>query len=178
MDHHRFDRIVRSLSTLQSRRGLLGGLLIGAAALPTDTEAKKKRKKKAKFNSFGCVNVGEFCKNSSQCCSGICEGKPGKGRCQAHNSSNCPAEANACDDAEGVRCTSSAGAPGFCDHSTGNAPYCSADGDCFACKKDADCVPFCGAQAACVVCAACANEGVTTSCVGPAQNSCTFPNQM
>ena len=108
MDHHRFDQIARTLSTSQSRRGLLGALGLGAILLPGTTGAKKK--KKAKFNKFGCVNVGDYCKNNNQCCSGRCEGKKGKTRCSAHDSSTCQAGQNACDDAAGVRCVSSTGA--------------------------------------------------------------------
>lgn len=176
MEQHRFDQIARTLSTLQSRRGLLGALGLGALVLPETAGARKKKKKKAKFNEFGCVNVGDFCKNNSQCCSGLCEGKKGKKRCSAHDSSTCQSGQNACDDAEAVPCVSSAGAlMAACDTTTGNAPYCSADGDCFPCKKDADCVAFCGPQAACIQCAACADEGVVTACVGPTANGCTFP---
>lgn len=177
MDHHRFDQIARTLSTFQSRRGLLGALGLGAILLPGTAGAKKnKKKKKAKFNEFGCVNVGDFCKNNNQCCSGLCEGKKGKKRCSAHDSSTCQAGQNACDDAVGVSCVSSTGAnTGACDTTTGNAPYCSADGACFACTKDADCVPFCGAQAACTKCAVCADEGVVTACAGPTADGCTFP---
>jgi hypothetical protein len=174
VDHHRFDQIARTLSTVQSRRGLLGALGLGAILLPGTAGAKKK--KKAKFNKFGCVNVGDYCKNNNQCCSGRCEGKKGKTRCSAHDASTCRAGQNACDDAAGVPCVSSTGAnTASCDTTTGNAPYCTADGDCFACKKDADCVPFCGAQAACVKCAACADEGVVTACVGPTVDGCNFP---
>lgn len=175
MDHQRFDQIARAFSTFQSRRDILGALGLSAILLPAAAGAKK-RKKKAKFNKFGCVNVGDFCKNSSQCCSGICQGKKGKGKCQAHDSSTCQAGQNACDDAEGVPCVSSTGATtGSCDTTTGNAPYCTADGDCFDCKKDADCVPFCGPQAACIKCAVCADEGVVTACVGPTAEGCSFP---
>lgn len=175
MEHRRFDQLVRTLSTYQSRRGLLGALGLGALVSP-DAVGARKKKKKAKFNEFGCVNVAEFCKNSNQCCSGLCEGKKGKKRCSAHDSGTCQAGQNACDDAVATPCVSSSGVnTAACDTTTGNAPYCTADGDCFACKKDADCVPFCGPQAACIRCADCANEGVTTACVSPTVNGCTFP---
>jgi hypothetical protein len=178
MDAKEFDTLARSLTNPRSRRGALAAVVGGALGLVglAETEAKKKKKKKPKFNEFGCVNFGGFCKNSTQCCSGICEGPKGKTRCGAHDFSTCQAGQNACDDAAAVPCVSSTGAnTAACDTTTGNAPYCSADGDCFACTKDADCVPFCGERAACIRCADCANEGVTTACVGPTANGCTFP---
>ena len=175
VEHYRFDQLTRTLSTFQSRRGLLGALGLGAILLPETVAAKKKKKKKAKFNEFGCVNFGAFCKNSNQCCSGICEGKKGKKTCGAHDASTCQTGQNACDDAEATSCISSTGAGASCDTTTGKAPFCTANGDCFACKKDADCVPFCGANAACIKCAACPDEGVTTACVSPDDNGCTFP---
>jgi hypothetical protein len=179
MDHQRFDQIARTLSTFQSRRGLLGALGLGAVLLPGAAGARKK-KKKAKFNEFGCVNVGAYCKNSSQCCSGLCEGKKGKGRCIAHDTSTCLAGQSGCDDVEGVACVLNNGdIQGACETTTGNAPYCAAlGGSCFACAKDADCVPFCGPQAACTRCAVCADDGVVTACFGPTADSCTFPDSM
>jgi hypothetical protein len=182
MDHRQFDHIARSLSAFQSRRGLLGALGMSAIVLPGAAEAKKKhkhkkKKKKAQLNEFGCVNVGGFCQDNTQCCSGRCEGTKGKKLCIAHDSGTCQGGQSACDDAEGVSCVSSTGAKtGACDTTTGNAPYCSAPGgSCFSCAKDSDCVPFCGAQAACTRCAVCADEGVVTACVGPTADACTFP---
>jgi len=31
-----------------------------------------------------------------------------------------------------------------CDTTTGEAPYCSADGNCFPCQKDAACIVYAG----------------------------------
>jgi hypothetical protein len=76
MDSHRFDGLTRSVSTLLSRRRLAGALGFGALTFPGLAEARKKHKhkKKVKFNDLGCVDVGNFCQNDDQCCSGICTG--------------------------------------------------------------------------------------------------------
>jgi hypothetical protein len=168
-----FDRLTRAVSLLVSRRRLGLALGLGPLALPGLADAKKKHKhkKKVTFNDFGCVNVGSFCKNDDQCCSGICQGKKGKKHCQAHDASTCQPGQDSCSGLP-VPCTTSAGDPdGGCTITTGNASYCEADGRCFDCAKDADCVPFCGPQAACIVCAGCVTE--KTVCVGP--SACTFP---
>ena len=139
---------------------------------------RKKKKKKAKFSAFGCVNVGGFCKNNSQCCSNICAGKKGKKKCKAHDQSTCVAgqQENTCNATkQNVFCTTTAGAEGFCDTTTGNAAYCLFDGDCFPCSKDTDCIPFCGAQAACVVCEDFCPQTGGTACAGVSEDSCTFP---
>jgi hypothetical protein len=177
MDGARFDGLTRSVSTLLSRRSLAGALGLGALALPGLADAKKKhkhkKKKKVKLNDFGCVDVGNFCKNSSQCCSGICQGKKGKKKCQAHDDGGCQEGQDAC---LGVMALCNIeGVMGECTRTTGDAGYCfGGSGDCFDCSKDADCVPFCGAQAACIVCTAdCAAEG-TTACVAPPGGTCTF----
>jgi hypothetical protein len=173
----RFDGLARSVSTLLSRRSIAGRLGLGVLALPGLAEAKKhkhKKKKKVKFNDFGCVDVGKFCKNSGQCCSGICKGKKGKRKCKAHDASTCTADQDACFGSPTL-CAPGAGGTGECTRTTGDASYCFASGDCFACTKDADCVPFCGAGAACIVCASeCATTG-GTACGGASGGSCTFP---
>jgi hypothetical protein len=171
MDSDRFDALTRTLIDPASRRALLGAALAGAlAALAPATGARKKRKK-AKFNSFGCVDVGKYCKNPGQCCSGRCEGH----KCKAHDKGDCPeGDKDGCDGPV-VSCTSNAGgANGSCNTTTGKAPYCAFDGTCFPCNKDADCSPFCGPDAACIFCTACPETGNTT-CSGPSPNSCTFP---
>jgi hypothetical protein len=165
LDAHGFDRWTRSLS----RRAIAGALGLGALGLPTLLEAKKhkhKKKKKVKFNDFGCVNVGNFCKNSGQCCSGVCQGKKGKKKCKAHNESTCTTgqHTDFCGGTD-ASCVSSAGVPGVCETTTGNAGYCAVVGICDACTKDADCIADFGPDAACIVCSGCLD--VDTVCVGP-----------
>lgn len=183
MDATRFDYLTRSLTDTASRRMLLGGFAasLGLAALcfPMSMEARKKRKntnkkKQPAFNQFGCLNVGQKCRgNSANCCSGICQGKkPKKGQkdksvCVAHDTGDCPPglTAEICGGQENVFCTTGTGFPGgTCLTTTGNAGYCGADSDCRQCTRDADCRAELGPQAACVVCATCA-EG--TRCAGP-----------
>jgi hypothetical protein len=119
--------------------------------------------------------VGKFCKNNGQCCSGICQGKKGKKKCKAHDEGTCLPGQDACTSGSPVLCTTEGGLPGQCTQTTGKSSFCETTGDCFDCKKDADCVPFCGASAACIVCAECAMEGLQTACVGTNAGSCTFP---
>jgi hypothetical protein len=168
MDDAHFDRL--------TRRYVLGGLAaalgLGTARLPDVAHARKR--KKVKFNAFGCVDVGRFCKKAGQCCSGICQGKKGKKKCRAHDADICSSgDGNAfCnpDSPNPVACTTSTG-NGVCRTTTGNAGFCVEGGDCFPCTKDAECVPFCGAGAACFACAGCP-EG--TACGSPS-GECVFP---
>lgn len=186
MKRVRAETLVRGLADAMSRRGFMGGLatVLSLAPVPvsgTDAKKRKKRKnkKKIKRNAFGCVNVGGFCENAGQCCSSICEGKKGKKSCQAHDTSTCqPGQQEAfCGGAEDVNCPTLDGAEGFCEVTTGNAPYCFGDGACFPCSKDADCVPFCGPGAACLACGGCLEEnGAQTLCAAPVNSACTFPS--
>jgi hypothetical protein len=173
MDSDRFDGLSRSVSALLSRRSLAGILGVAALTAPGVVAAKKhkkhKKKKKAKFNDFGCVNVGDFCKNSGQCCSGVCTGS----KCQAHNASTCQPGQDVCL-GTGPLCDTDTGDLGECSITTGQASYCEAIGDCFACKKDADCVAVCGEGAACIVCEAECTATGGTACVGPSADSCDF----
>jgi hypothetical protein len=180
MDGPRFDRLARSVTEGSSRRGVLRSFAATAlgltmARLTGAVEAKNRKKKKIKRNSFGCVNVGSFCKNAGQCCSGICQGKKGKKKCQAHDASTC-AVGQTIDDCGGanVLCTASGGDPGVCVTTTGNAAYCATSLDCFPCKRDVDCEPFCGQGAACLPCAGeCAAVG-NTACAGAGGVACDF----
>jgi hypothetical protein len=199
MDAARFDRLTRSLSAWSSRRRLLHlaaasvGLGLTTSPLVVGTRAKKKKLKK---NAFGCVNVGNKCRGKNgQCCSGVCKGdKPkkdekDKSECKAHDTgSGCVAgqQSEFCafgglvkmglGSEGGPQCTTSAGLPGECETTTGNAPYCVADGLCFACHKDADCQSssVCGPGAACIRCVGCEEEG-GTACVAPSKNACGLP---
>lgn len=153
-----------------------GGMAVSwlglAVGVPTLTEARKK--KKVKRNAFGCVDVGKFCKNDGQCCSGICAGKKGKKQCKAHDAEGCQARQveEFCGGID-VPCTTSAGVEdGACDTTTGNAGFCAGDGECTVCTKDADCIALCGPQAACIICNGECEETGGTACVGPAGDSC------
>ncbi|MCA9878758.1 MAG: hypothetical protein KC442_13285 [Thermomicrobiales bacterium] len=191
MDSDRFDDVARALSPLLTRRGLAG--LLGLTALGTAelAEAKRKRRKKkrkkkkskngngndntpkpqVKLNAFGCVNVGDFCENSGQCCSGICDGAA----CKAHDVDSCQAGQTdlTCSGVNtNVECNAQGGGDGLCLTTTGNAGYCAGDREiaqCVTCNKDADCTGVCGQGAACVLCANCP-EGRT--CAGAAEESC------
>ncbi|MCA9876295.1 MAG: hypothetical protein KC442_00875 [Thermomicrobiales bacterium] len=182
MDYDRFDQFARALSRPPSRRMLAGMLSLGALGLAgggqvNDAGARKKKKKNVKKNVFGCVDVGKHCQNAGQCCSGICQGKKGKKKCKAHGESTCVSgQSETGCGGTSVACQTPSGDEGQCDTTTGNAGYCVADGLCFACKKDADCVSQCGADAACIQCAGpnCALQG-GTACVGPEADSCVPP---
>jgi hypothetical protein len=68
----------------------------------------------------------------------------------------------------------SLGTAGVCATTTGRAGYCLFAGDCFPCKKDADCQQLCGPQAACIICDDCISTG-GTSCVNPEASGCDIP---
>lgn len=173
MEPECFDRLSRAAARVLPRRAIAGILGLGVLALPGLVDARKKRrkrKKKIKRNDFGCVNVGSFCKNSSQCCSGICDGKKGKKKCQAHNTSTC-AGTDGCS-GEFVACTTVTGADGTCNVTTGNASYCVTSAVCFECTKDTHCEPICGDGAACLVCAECVPLGIQTACASANAEGC------
>lgn len=177
MDGTHFDTVIRSLIT--SRRSLFGGALalaggwfgIAITVARNKRQKKNKGKKKPKqlvINQYGCVDVGQPCRgNSSNCCSGICEGvapgkrKPDRSRCAAHNSSVCQASSDLCSTGTGAICN--ANKPNrVCTLTTGNAGFCAdfsphieagtdASFYCRDCSKDTDCQAEFGAGAACVV---------------------------
>lgn len=166
MNRHRADLSNRSLTQAPSRRDLLRGLAgaglgFGAARLPAIVAARKPRKK-AKPNAFGCLDVGDRCRNARQCCSGICQGKNGKRRCKTHDAGGCKPDTRPaiCNVTPG-ECTTSLGQPGRCATTTGKAGYCHDDLVCFACRTDADCPARtnAGPRAACIRCADCPETG-------------------
>lgn len=177
MNAWRVDRCVRVLSDPASRRQtIVAAFLGGLALLRRGHEAmakKKRRKKKIKKNDFGCVNVGGFCKNNGQCCSGICKGKKGKNlhlrKCQAHDASTCAGQGGCA--GEGVPC-STVEFTGSCAVTTGNGSYCAVSKECVACAKDTDCEALCGAGAACIVCAECVVAGLQTACASTTEEGC------
>lgn len=180
MHHQRKPSLPHGLAALPSRRELLRGLtglglglgLAGraqpGAAGKRNHKRQKRRKRKTKqkitTNYFGCVDVGGFCQNASQCCSGICTGEKNQKTCQAHGQDICQPGATICHPPF-VECTTANGNEGTCSTTTGNAGYCALRGDCFPCRRDVDCEPFYGAGAACAICAEC---GITsgTVCLG------------
>jgi hypothetical protein len=174
MDHNRFDRITLALASGLSRRTLAAVAGLGALGAAGVVDAKKKKKKKVKKNEFGCVDVGKYCKNAGQCCSGICQGKKGKKKCKAHDASTC---ANGqkevfCGGGSAVTCKTASGAEGLCNTTTGKAGYCTGGpGTCVPCKKDADCISTCGTGAACVPCDGCTGSN-GFACVGPEAGRC------
>jgi hypothetical protein len=172
LDANRFDALARSLEDGFPRRAALGAALgAGFASLLSRFGAdeadakqkrkKRKRKKKIKKNAFGCVNVGNVCKNSGQCCSGICQGKKGKKKCKAHNALDCPIGADTC--LEQIEC----GSTGECFLTTGAGSFCglTSPTECVVCAKDADCEALgFGVGAACAICNGCETPAVT-ACV-------------
>lgn len=183
MNEHRATSLARMLAGAPSRRHLLrglaaAGLVWGAAPRPA---AAANRRKKIAFNEFGCINVGKLCKTDDQCCSGICQGKKGKKRCKAHGAagcnpgvqdSSCGTDANP---GTNVVCTTATGnADGLCGTTTGNAGYCLYTGECYPCRKDAECQEYCGPKAACIRCDGCTETG-GRSCAMPENTQCDFP---
>jgi hypothetical protein len=195
MNASQFDSLVGALTDgAAPRRVLVRGLVgagIAAALMPWGQEEldarrskkrgkRKKDNKKPKVNRFGCRNVGIACSSANQCCSGICEGRGGKGKngkkrkktCRAHDTGGCRADLESCSANRDITCTTTTGEDGFCHITTGNAPYCAFDGIDAECTKDEDCIELCGPLAACSVCAV-PGEEEFRFCAGP--GSCTGP---
>jgi hypothetical protein len=144
MDTPQFDHLTRSLA--RSRRTILSAPLAIAAGwlgLP-GVAARTKPKSKPKPNQYGCLNVGDACGRSSQCCSSICAGKKGKKRCRGHGTETCSQKGpGAClaDNPDLLHCGSNVNC--YCFRTTAGSYFC---GDwfggtmiCHDCAKDADC---------------------------------------
>lgn len=160
MDPTRFDALTRLLAGPASRRRVVAAALaaLGLSRLEGRVEAGP-----------SCKNVGKPCDKDKDCCSGVCKGKKDKKKCKAHDKGGCGKNNGPCG---GRDCTTSAGQEGECFTTTGKAGYCASDGECFFCKEDKDCRPFCGPKAACVLCTEC-EETQNRACVGVAE--CNFP---
>lgn len=144
MEQHRLAVVSHSLTRLPARRevlrGLAGaGLALGLARFTGGADAKKKRRKKRpkspKPNAFGCLEVGDTCRNASQCCSGVCEGKHGKRTCRAHDTGTCKqdGELKPCNNRTTCGCFRTTAGSDVCAGLFG--PSACAD-----CQRDADCL--------------------------------------
>ena len=149
----RLDTLLRSLRGAPSRREVLRGLAatgfgIGLAASPQLGEGKPKRRKKrkrpkpAKPNQYGCLEVSDPCRNATQCCSGICAGKPGRKRCRGHHTGSCSQQGQGvCTDPnpELQQCITT---NCFCLRTTAGSNFCGnwfGYKACSTCKRDTDC---------------------------------------
>jgi hypothetical protein len=143
----------RSLTARPSRRDVLRGLggvgiALGSASLPPVVVAKQSKGKpkpnKPQPNQYGCLEVGDPCGRSRQCCSGVCKGKPGKKRCRAHDTGTCEQEVPGlctADNPAASKCNNEINCA--CLRTTAGSNFC-ADLDtgidiCAECKRDADC---------------------------------------
>jgi hypothetical protein len=150
----------RSLTQLPTRRHVLRGLFgaglgLGGAHLP-DAAARKRRR--PRFNHFGCIDVGEKCYGKdADCCSGICQGKKARSRCVAHDSGLCTLQQDSCEAGGGFVCDPNDKEDYFCVVTTGNAAFCGdfseppLAGLCRDCRRDRDCRGEFGPGAACIV---------------------------
>jgi hypothetical protein len=142
LNDRRFDHVIRSLTG--SRRSFLSGVLAIAGGWRgvSEGDARKKRKrkpKKPKPNQYGCLEVGDACKNANQCCSGICEGM----KCRAHDTGTCTQQGpEICSIDPPIALTCNNNASCRCFGTTAGSIVCSAflPENCADCRKDADCV--------------------------------------
>ena len=195
MDSNRFDSLAVTVGRRRSRRGAIQAL--GAAALAAASvrlglsEEPAVAAQVEDERHFGCLNVGQACNgDDSKCCSGRCEGRPGRrgrrrngrrrdrtdrSRCVAHNEDICTAGQDTC--ATGLAVACGFRNRGACFQTTGNAGFCGRiEGAsppsfrCEVCSKDDDCVALgYGNESACVVCESdCRFRNANaTACVGP-----------
>lgn len=174
MNAPRFDRFARKFGGGTTRRRLLAGLALSSlaglvAARPAvEVAARKKHKKNKKAkkprpNAYGCLDVGKACNgDSTQCCSGICEGskpkkgKPDKSRCVAHDTGICEVGFNICNagmihycepDSINCVCMLTTGHASFCGDLSGSGGFAQ----CRECSQDTDCQGEFGPGAACAV---------------------------
>jgi hypothetical protein len=147
MEGMHFDDLLRSLT--QSRRSLAAGALATVAGLlvgpgvNTRSKRKKRKPKKPKPNAFGCLEVGDPCKRAGQCCSGICQGRKGKKRCQAHGVGTCAQDGpDFCSALEVPFCNENDPPTCVCARTTANSNFCGTPFPptaCADCQTDGDC---------------------------------------
>ena len=188
MNQQTFDIVTRTAANLSRRDTMFRlaslGLGVGMLWRPAISGARKKRQRKkrtprARPNAFGCLNVGQPCRgDSSQCCSGICEGtapkkgKKDRSRCVGHNAAICTGpESDTCSTGVAHYCNGANLSCG-CLLTTGNGGFCGGlVNECRGCRRDADCQEEFGSGAACVIAAGicegrCPETGGTL-CVSP-----------
>jgi hypothetical protein len=146
VDDDGFDDLSRRLSTAPSRRAVLKGLGGGAlAALLAALGVEG-----AGATHFGCRHVGKRCARHGQCCSGRCQGIPGRKTCRAHHTGTCTLAQNICRTGIGGTC---GGGACSCHRTTGGATFCANlnSAICATCTKDKTCEDLgYGRGAACI----------------------------
>ncbi len=153
MNGKRLDDVIAQMTKAPSRRDILrslagAGMGLGVAWQVGDAEAKKRRKRKRKRkvkvgtpNEFGCLSVGQDCRDGVQCCSGICEGKKGRQTCRVHGAGTCSqqdpgicsGELKGCNDGVNCLCARTTAESVFCGNFSTAAVLCT------ECQTDADC---------------------------------------
>jgi hypothetical protein len=151
MNQHRFDAVTRAWHEGASRRRVLRGLGgvglgWGATWLTHGAEAKTKQgKDKPKPNKYGCLEVGDACGRSSQCCSGLCEGKPGMKTCRAHGTGTCnQSRQGFCTNPDLLQVVCNNRSDCGCFRTTAGSNFCAelfheTGSQCADCQSDADC---------------------------------------
>ena len=145
VDEQRSRISLRALRAIPARRdvvrGLAGaGLGLAFGRFPDLAAAKKrkprrKKRKPAKPNEYGCLEVRDACRSAGQCCSGICKGKKGKKTCRAHDTGTCK------QDGALVPCNNRTDCG--CFRTTAGSDVCAElfpPSECAACQRDADCL--------------------------------------
>ena len=156
--------LVDALGELISRRRPAAALSAAALGLslalwPSPSgQDRNARKKPPTPNDFGCLNVGQPCREDiAPCCSGVCamvkakKRKKAKLTCVAHHADTCQADDSYCTNSVFAEFTCGpldqfGNLNAICLNTTGNAGFCAdLDGflqakNCLFCRKDADCV--------------------------------------
>ena len=144
MNANQFDTLARRLVDRTTRRGVLGGLVVGALA-------------QAPARVLGvvtCLENGKRCHAGSDCCSGVCKRKrkTHKRFCRAApHQGICTIASDACS-FTGVPCSVSSGSDYDCQCyvTPAGRSFCGSNG-CYVmpCKSDAECASAHGAGSVC-----------------------------